>query len=371
MAPIRVLHIIDKLSMDGMNPSSIAKLFSEWFPRFNQEKFQMLLCCLKAADGSNEFLKKKGISVIYLNKGKYSFSIINDLKQLILNENISIVHLHGYSSANYGRIAAKKVGIPVVMHEHAVLKELPHQSLADWLLRNKVDIAIGASEAVKGFLTNGRHVSPNRTRILRYGIDLSRFQNQNHNKFNSIRKKFGISQKQILIGSVTRLYEVKGNQYFIKSAKIISEKFTDARFIIFGDGPLRDELEKLVFDLHLHGVFIFAGFVEDPVMAYNALDIFVLPSLMEGLPLALLEAMACGKPMVITAVGGMKEIVEECKNGILVPPADAEALAESIMQLLSNPNLSQQLADTALKRSSDFTIEKNVKALEKIYLELY
>ncbi len=369
-SPLTVLHVIDKLSMDGENPSSCAKLLVDWFKRFDPQKIRPLLCCIRPPDRSAEYMDAHGVEVIYLNRGKFSLATVKDLKRLIAAHGVDLLHLHGYTSANFGRMAAKKMGVPVVMHEHAILKVLPHQYIADWLLRNKTDVAVSVSEAVSDFLVNGRHVPPEKIRVIWNGIDIDGYRTVDSGGVERLRTAIGVKQSDTLVGVLTRFREEKGNRFFVAAAEKIHERHPEVHFVAYGDGPQREELVAQVKSSGLGDVFHFGGFVQNVRAALQAMDIFVMPSLAEGFGVALVEAMAAGKPVVATAVGGMKEMVQNGENGILVPPADAAALAEAILSLLDNPAKQRELGKAAQKRSLDFSIQKNVSALTDLYFEL-
>jgi glycosyltransferase involved in cell wall biosynthesis len=366
----RILHVIDKLSMDGDNPSSCALCFIEWIKQRDSQRFEVMVAALRPRDASGEYLEERGVRLFYIDKGKYSFANVEALLQLIRQEKIDLLHLHGYSSANFGRLAASRAGIPNVMHEWAVLEVLPHQFAMDWLLRNKADIAVGVSESVRDFLSRGRSVPMHKTRVVWNGVNLDKFKTVDPSEARAFREKFGIKSEQKVIGTVTRLREEKGNRYFIEAAPQVLREFPDARFLIAGDGPLREELERTAQDLGLNGKLHFAGFVSDVPVALAAMDINVMASLSEGFPFALAEAMAAGKTVVVTSVGGMKEMVQHEENGLLVPPANSAALSAALTRLLKNTAFCQFLGNAARQRSQDFSVVRNVRALETIYSEL-
>jgi len=366
----KILHVIDKLSMDGVNPSSVALCFIEWIKHRDARRYDVMVASLRPRDAASQHLEASGVKMFYIDKGKYSFANVGALTEIIRQEKIDLLHLHGYSAANFGRLAAKKCGIPNVMHEWAVLKTLPHQFVMDRWLSGKTDIAVGVSEGVKEFLVQGRCVPLDKIRVVWNGVNLNNFKTAEPDKIQAFREKFGIAPEQKVVGTVTRLREEKGNRYFIEAAPQVLREFPNARFVIAGDGPLREELETLAKKLDLDGKLHFAGFVSEVAVALAAMDIYVMASLMEGFPFALAEAMAAGKTVVASNVGGMKEMIQHDENGLLAPPANSAALAEALMRLLKNPTLSQRLGDAARQRSQAFSVERNVQALESIYTEL-
>ncbi len=366
----KILHVIDKLSMDGVNPSSIALCFIEWIKHREAQRYEVMVVSLRARDAASQKLEANGVKMFYIDKGKYSFAIAGALADIVRQEKIDLLHLHGYSAANFGRLAARQCGIPNVMHEWAVLKTLPHQFLADRLLSRKTDVAVGVSQSVRDFLVQSRAVPLNKTRVVWNGVNLNNFKTAAPEKVRAFKEQFGFSPEQKMIGTVTRLREEKGNRYFIEAAPQVLREFPEARFIVIGDGPLREELEALATKLNLAGKLFFAGFVSEVAVALAAMDIYVMASLTEGFPFALAEAMAAGKTVAVTNVGGMKEMVQHEENGLLVPCANGAALATALVRLLKNPTLSQHLGDAARRRSQEFSVERNVMALEAIYAEL-
>jgi glycosyltransferase involved in cell wall biosynthesis len=366
----KILHVIDKLSMDGINPSSVALCFIEWIKHRDAQRYDVMVASLRSRDAASQHLEKSGVKMFYIDKGKYSFANVGALVDTIRQEKIDLLHLHGYSAANFGRLAARKTGIPNVVHEWAVLKTLPHQFMMDRLLSGKTDVAVGVSESVREFLVQSRSVARHKTRVVWNGVNLNNFKAAEPSKVQAFREKFGITPQQKVIGTVTRLREEKGNRYFIEAAPQVLQEFPDARFIIVGDGPLREELEALAKKLNLDGKLHFAGFVSEVAVALAAMDIFVMASLTEGFPFALAEAMAAAKTVTVTNVGGMKEMVQHEENGLLVPSANGSVMASALVRLLKNPTLSQHLGDAARQRSQAFSVERNVQALESIYAEL-
>ncbi len=366
---ISVLHIIDKLSMDGVNPSSCAQLFVEWFATHNARRFKIMVASLRAKDAAGEYLQQHGLEVFFIDKGKLSFANVNAIAAAVDALGVDVLHLHGYSSANFGRLAARRKGIPAVMHEHAILKTLPHQYLADWLLRGKTDVAVAVSNAVAAFLHQGRSVPREKIQVIWNGINLDAFRQPDRRTSQEFRARFA-EGKEKLIGTVTRLREEKGNRYFIQAAHAILQDCPHARFVLVGDGPERARLEKLAAQLGIRDRLHFAGFVQDVAAVLSACDFVVIPSLREGFGLALAEAMAAGKPVVATRVGGMVEMAEHGKNALLVPPADGAALAQAVLQLMENPVQAERLRNAARQQAENFSVEKNVEALEGLYERL-
>ena len=184
------------------------------------------------------------------------------------------------------------------------------------------------------------------------------------------RKRLGIEQDFKVIGTVGKLREEKGTKYLIESAVKVLEVFPKTRFLIAGDGPLRKELEILSKQLMIDRNIIFAGFCQDIPAILSIDDIIAIPSLTEGSPLALLEAMAMGKPIVATNVGGIREILRDGETGLLVPSRDPKALSEKIIHLLKNENDANLLGLRAKEEVRKYDNRFHVRKLEEHYFEL-
>ncbi|KAA3612259.1 MAG: glycosyltransferase family 1 protein [Calditrichaeota bacterium] len=365
--PIRVLHVIDKFSMDGVNPSSCSRLFAQWIPLHDKNKFQIDVAGLRQKDSAGEFLEQHGIKVYYIEEGKYSPKNINAIADLAKKGNYDILHLHGYSSANFGRLAGKKSGAKTIVHEHAVLKVLPHQYLIDWLLRNKGDVGLGVSQAVKEFMMKGRSVPEKKIEVIWNGIPIEEFTNIEIEKVAEFRKGLDVPEDAFIIGTVTRLREEKGNKYLLEAFAAVAQSNPNIYLVLIGDGPLKNELVEQAKALGIVDRVRFTGFVADIPVALNALDLVTIPSLREGFGLALVEAMAAGKPIVASYVGGMRELAENGKNALMIPPADAGELANALKRLISDTELRDKISHQAQIDSARYSIEKNVAALEKLY----
>jgi glycosyltransferase involved in cell wall biosynthesis len=368
--PINVLHVIDKLSMDGVNPSSCAILLDEWISCLESARFNWIVCTLRKHDPAGKLLEKKGIRVYYLEFGKFSFKNIKGIIKLLEKEKVDILHLHGYSAANFGRIASRKTGVINVVHEHAVLRTLPHQYIADLILRNFTDIGVAVSENVRDFMIRSRSIPSKRITVIRNGINIDKFRKSDDKTIEKKRRELEVPESVRIIGTVTRLRKEKGVEYFIKAMPYILKEFPDVNFLIVGDGALRTQLESLARNLSISEKIRFLGFRSDIVELLSIFDINVIPSLTEGFPLSLVEAMALGNPIVATEVGGMKEIAKDGENVLFVPPKNPLEIGEKVNFLLKNPMLSERLSISAKQLSKEFSIEKSTKLIEELYINL-
>jgi glycosyltransferase involved in cell wall biosynthesis len=196
-------------------------------------------------------------------------------------------------------------------------------------------------------------------------VDLNRFA---INEGESVRRSLGLRPRDIVVGTVGRLHPQKGQTYLLQAAPIIIKKEPNVRFVLIGDGESRNELEAQIRNAGLEKRFSLLGFRQDVHKILHAIDIFTLPSLYEGLPNVILEAMAAGKPVVATSVDGTKELVEHEKTGLLVSPGDPDGLAEAILRLIRNRKWARRMGREAREKiQKSYSIENQIRAFEELY----
>ena len=202
--------------------------------------------------------------------------------------------------------------------------------------------------------------------VVPYGIDVASF--SRHSCRRSILQELGIPSEHRIIGNVARLVPQKGHEYLIAAARIVLSQRDDVSFLVVGSGSLIDELSSKVEHAGISQRFVFTGQRSDVPLVLSACDLFVLPSLFEGLCMAVLEAFAAGVPVVATKVGGIPSTVVEGETGTLVPPGDVEALAEAIIWMLGNPELARKMGLRGKRRvEKRFTIDAMITRTEAVY----
>jgi glycosyltransferase involved in cell wall biosynthesis len=237
------------------------------------------------------------------------------------------------------------------------------------LLSGGADGFIAVSDGVRYALLSQVSPEPDRVFTIRNGVDLGRFARSGDKK--ALCSDLGLPASSTLVVTVGRLVEPKGHRYLIDSAGPVLSRFPEVHFLLIGDGELRAELEGKAARLGLSGHVHFLGSRNEVAGLLAAADLFVLPSLWEGLPVALLEAMAAAKPVVATAVAGTDEAVITGQTGLVVPPADSQALAEAISQLLSQPAQAQAMGQAARQYvESNFDAEKSAAEHVGLYRHL-
>lgn len=205
------------------------------------------------------------------------------------------------------------------------------------------------------------------TRTIHNGIDGSRFGAPSD---GSIRRELGIAEDAFVFGTAVVLSEQKGVTYLLDAAKLVHAEAPEIQFVIAGDGPLRQQLETKARADNLGPNVRFLGYRSDIPALVASFDTYVLPSLWEGLPLALLEATAQGLPIIATAVGGNPEVVEHGTNGFLVPPRDPKALAEHLLRMYREPELRRQIRDRNVRKFTErFSMDAMLRSYDRLFEE--
>ena len=309
-------------------------------------------------------------------KKKYKFdcSQVYKVYKIIKEEKIDIVQTTLFYADIIGSLAARFANVRSVISWETVSHppdseedQLRHKLAYGFCMKN-VQKIIAVSDAVKTFVINDRNIQPHKVETIHYGIDLSLFEQRNGFLNKSKRTDLGFTNDNIVIGTVARLTIQKGHRYLIQAAPDIVKHFPNAHFVFSGDGPLREELEAQVSALGLEEHFHFLGFRKDVRDLLFTFDLFVLPSLFEGLPNVLLEAMASSRPVVATSVDGTPELVEQNKTGQLVPPKSPQPLGNAIIQILQQKDRGQKMGRQGrLRVEKHFSFEQQFEKFEKVY----
>lgn len=331
----------------------------------NRDVFEPVVFCLNEKGRYAGGLETIGVRVIaFHKKPKLDFLLLPRLVQVLKDEKIDLVHAHLFTAGLWGRLAARRAGIPAVVTEHNTdtWKKWFHFVL-DRLLLSFTDRMIFVSRKVEEFYSRRLGSLKGKGRVIYNGIDIERFESG----------KPGLSPlgPSPILGAVGRLVPQKAHRDFVEMICLLRQKGRDVSGLIVGDGPLRRELGQHVKQLGLQGHISFSGFSKDIAACYREMDVFILPSLREGFPMALLEAMASGVPVVATAVGGVEECIRDRENGRLVPVNRPDLLADAAAEILTDETLRARLIKNARKTVTErFTVDEMVRGHEQIYKEV-
>jgi glycosyltransferase involved in cell wall biosynthesis len=366
---LNVLQVCDHLGWEGSRMHGVKRLFAWMIPRFDPTRYRVSLVSLRKRDLSEETLESMGVDITYLSKGKFDPGTLSALLRVIDQKQIDVLHLHGYGATTFGRLAAAMRGLPVVFHEHANLTRTPwFQRVADTLLERFTDIAIAVSESTADFVIDARRVRRSRVKVVYLGAPLDEFgRARTPREIAAARQDLGIDATDFAIGTVTRLHDSKGNSFLIDAAKIVIASRPDARFLLFGEGPLLDALKAQAAALGLGDRFVFGGFQKDVARVLSAFDLSVFPSLWEGTPLTLFEALAAGRPIVATDADGLLDVLTDGHDALIVPKRDAAALARRILEVMNDAALRARIAAQGRVTARDYDITAFVRKMERLY----
>ena len=368
---VPVLHVCDKFGVRGSSIHGVSRLFSWWFPRYDRARFDVSLCGLKHSEPATEWLREQGIPVHHLGRGRFDPRIVGDLVSLARARGARLLHVHGYAAADFGRLAARAVGAKLVLHEHFADPRMPaYQAVADRLLRHRTDAAIAVSRSTRDFLVRQRFVPEDRVRLIWNGAPLEDFAPVSAERARRTREELGIPEGALVFGTIGRLNAQKGHRFLLDAAARVLPRVPASRALIVGDGDLMGELRRQAAGLGIADRVVFAGHRTEVPDLLGALDVFCISSLYEGTPLALFEAMAAGRAIVSTAVDGCREVLEDGVNGILVPPAEARALADGLERVLGDSALREALGRHALAASGRYDVRACVDQMQALYDEL-
>lgn len=355
----RILLLGDTLRVGGMEGQ-----FVEVATRLDRSRWNVDVACVQAVGPLRARLEAAGVHP--WSCGPRSFKspglvlAICRLARDLRARRIQLLHAFDIYSNILGVLAARLAGVRAVIASQRELPDLRPglQRLARRVVLPLASHVIVNSEAIADGLRRARVARPRRIVVTPNGVDLARFR-------PALRRERG---PHVIVGTLANLRPEKAIQDLLWAAVLVRERYPEARFVAWGDGPCRTELERLVDALGLTGVVELRGPTGAPEVALRELDIFVLPSLSEGCPNVVLEAMATGLPVVATRVGGSAAVVEDEETGLVVPPGDPAQLAKAIVRLIEDPAHAVHLARQGRERvGRDFSIERMVDRIQALY----
>jgi len=366
---LNVLQVCDHLGWEGSRMHGVKRLFAWMIPRFDRERFNVPLVSLRKKDVSEETLESFGVDITYLHKSKFDPATLPALLKVIDRKQIDILHLHGYGATTFGRLAGAMRRIPTILHEHANLTDTPwFQKVADTALEPVTDIALAVSQSTADFVIKARRIPERKVKVVYLGVPLEEFSRERTtDEIRAAREELGIAPTDFAIGTVTRLHESKGNAYLVDAARQVLQQRPQARFFVVGEGPLREPLEQQARALGLGDRFVFAGFAKDIPRVVSAFDVSVFPSLWEGTPLTVFEALAMGKAIVATDADGLVDVLTNERDAIVVPRRNAAALAAGLIRTIDEPQTRDRLRAAAAATGRQYDIAAFVRKMEQLY----
>jgi len=365
MQKIRALHLVEDLKIGGAE-----RIIATIATGLNKQNFDVIIWCIARGGEVADELKEAGVKVNILGIFNYHNPInILKLARLLKKAKPDIVHTHGYFASVIGRIASKIAGILILInHVHSTYWDYKKRHiLMERFLSLFTHKIICCSKAVEDFVRDHERIKPAKTLVIYNGVDGDRFSLPKNT--SSVKAQLGIDSGDSVVGIISSLTPHKGHKYLFQAAPMILDASPPAKFLIVGDGILREKLEKQIKNLDLASYVIFTGTRKDIPDLLSTMDIFVLPSCeREGLGISIIEAMAAEKPVVAADIGGIPEVVKNGETGFLIPPRNPEALARAIIELLRNPRKAKTMGKQGRKRFKEkFTNKRMLSEVENLY----
>jgi glycosyltransferase involved in cell wall biosynthesis len=351
MPKINLLYVITKLELGGAQKQLLSLINA-----LDKKKYNVFLLTAKEGYLVPEASAIKGL---ILKKSRFLERLINPLKDVfalfeiycfIKRNKIQIVHTHSSKAGILGRLAARLAKAPVIVHTvhgwsfneyqsagikylYVLLERTCAAFTGKIIVVSRFDREAGLKRLIG---RAGQYI------LIRYGLDARRFESaKDCNKSNRI---LGLSDTDSVVGMVACFKPQKAPLDFIELAALLKKDFPGTKFVLVGDGELRKKIELRIRQLNLEGQVILTGWRDDIALILSRLDVFVLTSLWEGLPIVVLEAMAAGVALAATDTGGIREIINNGKNGYLVAPQDLLSMRERLEELLNNPSKREEFA---------------------------
>ena len=339
----------------------------------NMQRYEPVVVC--GGEELKEIFEKNNIksySIIFSNKRL--FKTLNSLKKIIEENNIKLLHAHDNNASLNAYLVKKIYGldIKIISHIHncyPFLREKGINKIIDSFVRPRYDYNIACGKLVYDFYKeNATYFNKDKTFILSNAIDIEEIVKVNVNKSEEVIDEFNIPRNKTILGFIGRLDEQKGIMLFIKEFVKYKDKFDDCIILLVGNGSQEEEIKSIIKELNLEYMFILTGFQDNVYKFYPIIDVFFLPSLYEGLPMVLLEAMAFKKSIISMDVGSINEIVKDEKTGILIESENYSKFIINLKEIKENDTNRKRLGNNAfeyIKNNYDIKNYRNI--IEKIY----
>ncbi len=359
----KVLYVSYSLDIGGLEVFLL-----ELSKGLDRKRFSPAVCTLSPGGELRPEFAKHNIPVFDVPKHRgIDISAAWRLARLCRSNDIKILHSHNFSTWLYGVLSrVLGSGVRIVHTEHSCVDKTKYRRLvAERALSYGTNALIAVSEAVGGFLRDKVKVKGRDFAVIPNGVDVAHFQRPVD--ILKKRKSLDIPPRHSVIGIVARLAPVKNHAMLLNAFAEVKKKRPDTTLVIVGDGELRGNLEGLSRSLGLTDV-LFLGARRDIAELLRVMDAFILCSKSEGHPVTLLEAMASGRAVVATAVGGVKEVIRHGQNGLMVESGDVRGLTDAVLSIIESPDFAHFLGSNAMKAVVEkYSAKAMIKEYEKVY----
>ncbi len=364
--PLRVLFLINDMSVGGAE-----MLLDQLIRRIDRTRIAPELCCMRQLGELGEQLCDVAPVFSHVLKHKYDVPVLARLVRLLRRRRIDAVVTVGAGDRMFwGRLAAKRAGVPVVIAALHSTGWPDRVGRLNRMLTPWTDAFVGVANSHGKYLIENERFPADRVHVIPNGVDTERFVPRVRDPARL--EPFGIPGDAKIIGLVAVLRPEKNHELFLRAAAIVRKQEPRAHFVLIGDGPERAKLDRLTSELKLGGCVHFLGKRSNVPELLSLFDVFALTSKIEASPVSILEAQACGVPVVATRVGSIPESVVDGETGLLVESEDAEGMARAIVRILTAPEFGRTLGGAARK----FVVEHRslgamVSGYETLITQLY
>jgi len=358
---IRVLHTESSLGWGGQEKRILREILG-----LSRQAFQPFLVCRPGSRLGAE-AAAAGVPVVSLRmRANFDPLAVGQLVGFYGRERIDIVHTHSSADSWIASTAAR------ISFRRPLVVRTRHLSCSfnnRFIYTHLADRVITVGESTRRYMIGEKGIPATRVLTIPTGVDLTEFDPESHRE--NLREELGIPAGALVFGSVAVFRRLKGHRYLLEAMPGILRQFPEAKLLLAGEGPQETNLQRRIDELKIRGAVIFPGFRRDVVRVLNTLDVFVFPSLEEALGTAVIEALAMGRPVVASRVGGIPEIITDGENGFLVEPADPAAIAAKVNLLLGDPARRREMAARGKKTVFErYDNRQMVRGLEDLYRNL-
>lgn len=360
---IHVVHAV--LSLDRGGLEQLVLQMCESGPRRN---IMHSIVCIERRGALAPAVEALGVEVCDQEKGKglRLVSTHRKLRETLRRLKPDVVHSHQAGALFHAGAAAWREGIPVVHTEHGKHYQTAKSRWLGWIAGRLTSHFVCVSQDIADDLIERGIVAAARVKVVRNGINVQRFYAASRD--STVRDELNIGEDEFVIGTVGRVSKVKRQDVLVRAFAELCSRRSDVHLVIVGDGPERNTLEQLASELKLDGRIHFTGFRDDRERFLGAMDVFALTSESEGMPLVILEAWSAGLPVVSSEVGGVPEIVEHNKTGLLFPHEDITKLADILTDLVENETRRRELSKAGRNKVvQEYEFDVMLEQYEQIY----
>jgi glycosyltransferase involved in cell wall biosynthesis len=360
-----ILHLIET-----SGPGGAERVLVNIVENLDRGRYGSVICLLKDGWLAAQ-LRQRGLETIIIpQRAGHDPAWVYKCVGLVRRKRIDMLHTHEFGMSTYGLLTSWFTRVPMIatVHGKAYYGERWRRRMAYRLVASHAVQVVAVAEDIRRFLIDRVGATPEKVRTIYNGVDAKTVGSAEDGA--RVRRELGIPEATPVIGTIANLYPVKGHTYLLEAAAEVAKVAPQAVWLLAGRGGLLRQLQDEACHLGIANKVRFLGFRDDPAALLQAMDLFVLPSLSEGLPVSVLEAMAAGRPVVATDVGGNREVIVDGRTGFLVAPGDSRALAAGMITLLADRDLADRYgAEGRARVSQQFSLERMVSAYELLYAE--